>query len=371
MQDSQQYNEVVKAEIKDQKAYDLYKQLAAHPILNKMSKIIDSKGRTLNLGMTSPNLRKNIVDLPLDEQNKILVFKQKHYEIMCKRNAAHRKAFKTIVNGDEISVIAAIDKLETKKRELIDMFGKMFTCKEAHQIVLDNFKLKGVSLRQIEQFRSMYNPEISTKIEEHKRSFSDIRLGYKRSRLEELSWMYMRRKRIYEVTNKPDDHRLLLQTIEQIRKEAEGDMLKIDANMNLTMESTIQEHIHNELLKYINLKEIIMARVAAKSNIPALKLIESMSHSYYHKVLESSQETRMTDYPSLEIYDFDKINRIQAQKENQQHLIQSETTQISTIEVKAVESIKSIMLKKLAERNGDINLAKNNISLTLMDKTNS
>ncbi len=359
--------------IKDQEAYDKYKVLMKHPILNKMSHYIDSKGRPLNIAMAQSNLLKNIVDLPTSEQQKIMALKHRHLDIMGKRNGFQRKAFGTMVTGDGVRVSEVIEKLESHKLDLIELFGKMFTKKEVHQIAMDQLKMKSVTLKQVEMFSIKYSPEINIKIEEHKRSFSDIRLGHKRSRLEELSWMYVKRKRIYQMTNKADDHRLLLQTIEQIRKEAEGDLLRIDGQLTHNIEGTIQDHIQNELLKYLNLKEIILARVAMKSNITPMNLIASISRSFYHNTLELPEPVKVENYPSLEPYDFDKISRIQAQKGVTEKIY---STSISSVAIpedrkEAVKDIKELLMVKLKQKAGDINYAKNTIETLLIDKTNN
>jgi|ERR1035437_3260839 hypothetical protein len=363
---------ITKLPIVDQEAYLKYQELVKHPILNKMSKYTDTKGRTINIGMTPANLQKNIADLSTSEQHNIMVLKHRHLAIMGKRNGFLRKAFGTFVTADGSKLSEVNEKLNERKLDLIELFGKMFTTKEVHQIVLDQFNLRSVTLKQIEIFKARYSPEINIKIEEHKRTFSDIRLGHKRSRLEELSWMYMKRKRIYQLTNKPDDHRLLLQTIEQIRKEAEGDLLRIDGQLVHNIEGTIQAHIQNEVLKFLNLKEIILARVAAKANITPIKLIESMSRSYYHRILELSEPVQIEEFPSMQVYDFDRIKRIQEQKAVTEKIYSTtiDAVAIPAEKKEAVKDIKELLMAKLKQKTGDINYAKNSIEAMLVDKTN-
>jgi hypothetical protein len=57
-------------------------------------------------------------------------------------------------------------------------------------------------------------------IEKFKLSHVDMRLGVKRSRLEELTYLYGLQKEKFEETKRNDNYNLLLRTLEQIRKEA-------------------------------------------------------------------------------------------------------------------------------------------------------
>ena len=54
--------------------------------------------------------------------------------------------------------------------------------------------------------------------ENFKKDYSDIRLGYKGSRLEELQYIYNNRKSIYSKSNSREDEKELMTLIESIKK---------------------------------------------------------------------------------------------------------------------------------------------------------
>ncbi len=119
---------------------------------------------------------------------------------------------------------------------------------------------------------------------------TDVRLYNKRPRLEELAWMYSKMKARYVALNGIDAYNSMLRTLEQIRKEAEGDIININGVLDVNIEVKIQNHIQKEILRTINLKEIILGRVAARMNYDPNKLIAGLHNSYYAKFVEISGE---------------------------------------------------------------------------------
>jgi hypothetical protein len=293
---------------------------------------------------------------------KIKSIKRNQQNIKLRAMALLSKSYGTVVNkhGEVVKMKSPFDPV---REQMIELFGRMFTGVEVHEVCLKQWKMT-VTKNMVDDFRKNNIIEINKRIEEHKRTYSDIRLGHKRSRLEELVWLYGKRKRIYEISNKGEDHRLLLATLDQIKKEAEGDVLRIDGNINIGLDVTIQNHIQKDLAKTIPLKEIVLARVAAKSGSDPLKLINYLNQSIYRKVLdaETVDFEEMPEYPSLQNYDFDRIRRIQDQEEQNKAL---EAKIISTPNQEAIsqgELLRQMMLKKLSEKQGDVNKERNELS---------
>jgi hypothetical protein len=279
-----------------------------------------------------------------------------------KAMAKIKKSYGTLVNqyGEKVEYRSIF---EPVKEQMIELFGRMFTDKEVLEICLTQWKLN-VKLNAVNDFRRKHITEINKRIEEHKRTYSDIRLGHKRSRLEELVWLYGKRKRIYEISNKGEDHRLLLSTLDQIKKEAEGDVLRIDGNLNIGLDVTISDHINKDLNKTIPIKEIVMARVAAKTNVDPIKLMSYIDQSLYRQVLDvqDAEFEEMPQYPSLQNYDFDKISRMQQQKEQQKAIEAKIVNKPDQNEVNQAEVLRQMLLKKLSKEQGEINREKNNLS---------
>lgn len=361
----------VPLEIKNPEQYLEHLKLKGNPI-HELSLTIGD----LKIPITSPyptikmHMRKQGVDEDSEQGQKIMRLKKKQMQISAQSMSAHRRAYGTIVNGagEKVEIKSIFDPI---RQQLITLFGRMFTLKEVHEVCLTQWKLN-VKVQALQDFRRDNQVEINKLIEEHQRTYSDIRLGHKRSRLEELTWLYHERKRIYETTKKADDHRLLLATLAQIKNEAEGDVIRIDGNVDININQSIESHIHNNLMKTIGIKEIIMGRVAAKTNIPVMRIVEALNHGHYRKIIEAEdiEHEVMPPYPSTENYDFDRIRLIQEQKQ-QVKSIQAKTDSVKNEDaIETGNTLRALLLKKLGEKNGDVNYAKNSMNGHFVDKSN-
>lgn len=358
------------AEIVDREAYDEYLRLDAMPIMNDKKYVLLSNGRKISLGTADFRLKHIIKDLPDDEQQTVFSKRKIFNNILCKRNAKLQKAYGTIIDSKGRRIPTA-SKFAPVSKEMVELFGRMFSAKEVHEITVKQFNIP-CSLQSIINFRDAHINEINERTEVHKRTYSDIRLGHKRSRLEELTWIYGTRRRIYEGTKKGDDHRLLLMTLEQVRKEIEGDSLRIDGTLNMNVEATIQGHINRELFSNFVLKEMIMARVAARLKVNVEYILTELNKSYYHGILNPVDENpvEMPAYPSNQTYDFDRIRRINIQANQIKQLEASKVSVTSDVNKAQAGSIKEMLLAKLANKSENVNYAKNKMSGKFTDKAN-
>lgn len=361
------------AEIVNQEAYDKYIKISKQSILNDGKFIVTSANKKISLGTLDHNLKNLIEHLPEQEQSAIMAKRRLYNKLLCERNTQLRLAYGTVVKDDATHTKSGYNKqpatLDQRSAEIIELFGRMFTTQEVHEICINEWKIP-VSIKTVGDFRITHQKEIERRVEDHKRTYSDIRLGHKRSRLEELSYLFLTRKRIYEATKKSDDHRLLLMTLEQVRKEAEGDSIRIDGTMNFNIEQTIQEHIQKELFVHFPLKEIIMARVAARAGKSVGQLLNEFDKSYYNKFLHNTQDIEHEEvpaFPSTLPYDFDRIRREQAQlaaaPKQEVKVMDIETTDAAT-------KIQQMLLAKLQTKKEDVNAVKNNLSGRFIDKAN-
>lgn len=360
--------------VMDQAAFDEYNRLNKHPMLNERSKHTASDGSIINLMKVTPHVKKDIEHLPLPEQAKIMALKTVQVKIQNKRTGQYKKAF-GVVNKDGTTYNDRLTStLDHKRAELIELFGKMFNIAEVHEIVLKIWKLQ-IKKDTLNEWRQKNQEAINIRIEQHKREYSDVRLAYKRSRLEELTWMYNKRKRIYEISVKGDDHRLLLSTLAQIKQEVEGDLIRIDGSLTMDIEAAIGGKM-KDTFSNISLKEIIVARVAAKSNLDVAKVVQGISRGYYFKQLhaEDIDHELVATFPSTQTYDFDRIQRIQAQKqaneaiETQGAASNAQAVQLQTKQ--ASDSIKALLLRKLQARQGDINHTENSLGGKFIEAAN-
>lgn len=363
--------------IVDNEAYEEYIRLNKHPILTRTKKMTMSDGKEYSVAALYNFLDKNTKHLPDSERNMLLKANKLYFATNAKRLSAMRKAFGKVVQIDKdsgtITSVKVTNELDRQAEQLIDLFGRMYSIKEVHEICLTKLKLK-CSTEQLKSFRTKYQQEIARKTESFKRDYSDMRLGIKRGRLEELCDLYNQRKRIYELTKKADDHRLLMATLEQIRKEAEGDSIRLEGNLNISVDQIINQQIEQENLATYNVAEIVLARIASRSNIPVSMFLAQVQKSWYHQSVFAKEPEDIVfeeiKHPAQQTYDFSAIAKIQhLEDENKPLLIEKAKQAIALPEVKksVVLKLKSALKEKIEDMRGDVNSVKHDIKDRVTD----
>lgn len=333
--------------VTDRTAYEEWVKLSKHPILTTKRMLELSDGTVINLASFPHVIQKKVEHLPVKEQTSVLAKKDLYYKINNKATALKRVAFGLKQGRQE----KGTGLLDSRREEMLEYFGRMFTIEEVVKVVNTDWGIP-MNKQSVINFRKEYASEIESRIEKFKASYSDIRLGVKRSRLEELVWLYSKQKEKYESSRSREDYKLLLTTLEQIRKEAEGDRLTIDGKIDVNYEATIQAHLRDEVFRSMNLKEIILGRVAARMNVNPVKLIFSLNQSFYAKfsnVLGTFDENEQTDliYPSQMNYNFEKIQKYQEQRDQEvQDAVVVEEQKDKKDDVKA-DDVKMKMIEKL------------------------
>ena len=247
-----------------------------------------------------------ISTLPVEEQEEILAA----YDKLAKARASASRLLGKAKSDSQIRKLSTMPR--HKINEILDLFGKYYTLDEVYLTVISDWGFHDVRKSEIDRFRKNNINIIEQKRSEYKRDVSEIRLGYKRSRLEELSHLYSIRKREFDNNNySREDERELRAILEQIRKEVEGDKLVIDGNLDMKVSHQIEAHVNINLMKELPMKSIILARAAAKLNVSVEKLVYKLSHSYYSKYTGFSGRPTIEDtdvkYPSQFMYDFTDI----------------------------------------------------------------
>lgn len=347
-------------EVVDIEAYLETQKLSKHPII-KNAIYTTSEDVELSLKMFPHILRKKIEHLPENERDKIEKLKALYFKINNNLTIQKRKAFGKksgpITKG---SPEHSNSLLEDRKEELLEYFGRMFAIEDILKIINMEWGIP-LGKNPIYAFKQKYAEEIKRRVEHHQISYHNIRLGIKKSRLEELTGLYRKAKQTWEDNSKREDLRILLTILEQLRKEAEGDRLTIDGKVDIKYEQNINVHLQKEVFATTNLKEIILGRVAAKMNINPIKLVYSLQKSYYKQfsnvlgdfdVEESGKEL---PYPSQLNYDFERIgkNFLQRDREIEDAVIVEEET--STKNLNQGLNLKEILAAKLRNKNRELN----------------
>ena len=343
---------VIPSDVVNPQAYKKMIALMRHPILQNTI-YVSSEGDEINIGMLPHVLEKKIKHLSPKEQEQIREMKRKYNQMRAKITTEKALAYgHSGRNGGRTKeeVIKFLEK-SPFENDIIELLGRMFTITEVVQILGEE---NGAVVKEhdVKKVFREHIVEIERKREEFRNKVTDVRLYNKRPRLEELAWMYGKMKNRFNINNSSDAYNSMLRTLEQIRKEAEGDILTVNGVVDINIEAQIQEHIQQEVYKTINLKEIILGRVAARMNYDPAKLISGLHNSYYAKFVQISgeyDEDAEMIYPSSQAYDFTKIE-MEAEKKS----VSMEPEKISNEEKSSAYNIKDLFLSKIKKQRSSI-----------------
>ena len=323
----------------DKAAYMKFVALSRNPII-KSHYVETSDGENINLRTAPQWIRKYIAHLTPVEQEEIMQKKQEWQRINMKMRAAESAAF-----GKKYGRVGR-PKQDSLEHDIVEMLGKMFTIPEVVRIMGEDNEII-VSEDQVKSVMKRRLPEIERKREEYRNKVADVRLYSKRPRLEELAWMYSKMKMRYVAYNSIESYNAMLRTLEQLRKEAEGDQININGALDVNVNVEIQAHIQKEILKTINLKEIIIGRICARMGYDPKKLIASLHNSYYSKFVQISGDfdpNAEIEYPSLINYDYNEIERRNAEVDD---VVDITAEEIKDEEKDKADAVRQMFLAKI------------------------
>ena len=255
-------------------------------------------------------LTKTDIDLINKINNEIYFLVQK--ATLFKKRAFGNASVNLTENGftpDELSGCSPI---------IIELAGRFYKAEEIHQVLCEDLEVTSVSVSQIKTVVKDNIAKIKELQEKFKKDYSDVRLGYKRSRLEEFQYIYNKRKSIYEKSNSREDEKQLMAVLESIKKEIQGDLV-INGTLNLQIEDQANMYAKNEMLKNLNISMYIIARLAGRMNKNPLFILSRLAHSRYAQFTGFGENglspTAISDeisYPSQILYDWNKIEEANA-----------------------------------------------------------
>jgi predicted transcriptional regulator len=306
----------------DMKAFMNYMKLKDHYILNEGLIWTTSDGQEIKLSNWPHRIRKMIEHLPKEEQAVIEEAKTQYFEVNNKLTVYKRNAYGLKQGRNSTRQYDII--LERRSAEIIEFFGRMFTTSEVTKIINDEWATP-VKKQDVVAFYAKHAPEIEKLITKHRNTHDEVRLGVKKSRMEEMAQLFNAQKEKWRTTQNRDDLKLVLQILEMFRKEAEGDKLTINGKIDLEYEANINHHLNQQIFHTLNLKEVILAKVAARMQVNPMKLVYSLNNSYYKKysnVLGDFNPDEVGDnsemiYPSQFNYDFERIRKNQAERDKE------------------------------------------------------
>lgn len=344
-------NLIIPPEVINPKAYKAMLAMKKHPALRNIM-YLGSDGQEYNIAWFYNQLVERIKHLPPKEQEAILMMKTKYNQVLCKINQLHADAYGRRGRlGGKAKKTVVKERIAPFKNDIILLLGRMFTVEEVVKIMAEENNIE-VTVEDVKAVLRDNFSLVEKEREEFRRRVADVRLYNKRPRLEELAWMFSKMKMRYITLNTTEAYNAMLRTLEQIRKESEGDIVNIRGAIDVNIEAEIQEHIQQEIYKTINIKEIILSRVAARMQYDPIKLITGLHNSYYAQFVDISGDfdpNAEMHYPSDSNYDFQKIER-EATKATMDMSEEAVTPEQHSTAV----NLKEIFLQKIKEQKNDL-----------------
>lgn len=333
----------------DEEAYlefiQLQNELSEHP-----DKIYEcSNGKKLNLAASVHILKRQFIPLKLsdDEQTKILNIASKIRELIARMTIAKRKAYGTLEGAK--GVTHGLGPVSVKQAEVLDMMGRFFKDDEIHKTICVDWGFD-ISLEAVRGFRKQNIDKITELQREYEQSFSDVRLGKRRSRLDEYTWLYNTTKSSFVKTESKEDRKFLKELLESIKKEVDGDLV-INGKMQLDIQQTINMTVQQDMLKDLNITQLVLSRIAGRLNVNPMLILSRLARSHYAKFTGFSPATKdeMDNdeiyYPSGIALDFEKL------LEDNARIVELEAGYAQLPEVTDVPKVLSLKEQILAKMN--------------------
>lgn len=257
--------------------------------------------------------------------------------------------------ADELSGVTPI---------ILDLSGRFYKPEEIHRVLCEDFEITSVTVNQIKNVVKDNLNKIKSLQEEYQKDYSDVRLAYKRSRLEELQQMYNNRKSQYSKNNyNREDEKALLGLLESIKKEIQGDMV-INANVNLQIEEKSNFFIEQEMLKSLNISMFVLARICGRMNVNPNLVLSRLAHSRYaqfsgysEKGLSPTAATDPIDYASNIVYNWPQIEAQNEERIKEEIVL----AKLPEVETPKILTLKDKLKKRLKSAKQPLEEGKNNL----------
>ena len=340
----------IPAGVINRSAYLKYIAYSKHPVLKNRT-IVTSEGEEFDIAILPHYLRDRIKHLSPKEQETIMAQKREYNSMLMKKNTYKAQAYGKIgrPKGSTNTKTDEQKRYDLLVADVVELFGRMFTINEVIRILGEDngIQVEEATVKKILRDNIV---EIERKREEFRNKVADVRLYNKRPRLEELAWMYSKMKMRYVALNSTEAYNAMLRTLEQLRKEAEGDILNVHGAIDMNLNVEINAHIQKEILKTINLKEIIIGRIAARMNYDPKKLIAGLHNSFYNKFVPISGDydpNAEIEYPSLINYDFAEIERRNAERDD---IVDVQAEPLEEPQEQKAKSVRELFLAKIRKQ---------------------
>lgn len=285
------------------------------PSLNKHK---CSDGNYVSLLDLKHRLKEKVQHLGKEEIEDILERWNEFHKMTRKMGILKRQVFKGTKTTEGVSTR---DLLEPAKAELLEWFGRLYSEEEIQKKLVD--KGLPVSITAIRRFKSKYKADIERLQHEYEMDWRAVPITRKRSRLDQLSYIYNQVKQSFDSANGSSQlpySKEMRAVLEQVRKEVEGDNIKLTVDGRIDVNTTIEINKTTEqLYSQINFMSLLIGRVSARFKVDPAVLHHQLMNSWYSEytgVKRNDKFKELTpEYPSSIVYNWDVIKEKHENKE--------------------------------------------------------
>lgn len=325
----------------------------------------------VDVGAMLPHLMRQVEHLPDNERRNIIARCKLVQGLRSRKTQLHKQAFGI---KKENTYLDDMTELDPRKGELVSLFGSFNSIDDVYKVVVGEWKLP-VTHKQVKTFSERYSREISEAREEFKRDYTHVRLGYKRSRLEEYSYMYTRNKERLESNSFKDSSliKLNMEILKSIKDEVEGSELNVNINGEVNVNHTVQTYLDRDVLAKMPVQCIVLSKLSARFGLNPNLLMHRLNTSIYAKNLGIVQaDSNLKDievmYPSNHVYEFDKLRRLNDNVNIEEAQIIDDSDKSSDSVKTEADMIKAAVLATLQTRKEEARQAVVRVKIKKRDK---
>ena len=203
--------------------------------------------------------------------------------------------------------------LEPVKAQVLEMYGKLYSEEEIIKKLADQGL--PVTKRLLDIFRQKNKTDIEKMQHEYELDWRSVAITRKRSRLDQLSYIYNVNKQEFDSNAGAKQlpfSREMRAVLDQVRKEIEGDTVKLSVDGKIDINSTIEiNKTTEELYSQVNFLSLLIGRVAARFKVDPNILYYRVMNSWYNKFSGAQRNDKFKEltpeYPSSIVYNWDSI----------------------------------------------------------------
>ena len=336
------------------KAYDEYlaleKRIEEHP--KRYYKTQDSSGNEIVIDCKNApfTIKKQTKLLPKEEESKVMDVWREINQLKIDRGQITKK-FPEI--GEYTRSKTAIGVLDARRTEILELFGSWKRVDEIRSYINQEYKMK-VSTQMLKKFAIANQDKIKELRNEWVDSYADFDVAQKRGRVERLAYIVKTQTDKYQQTKYKAEHsREIRAALEQLRKEVEGDEIKLTVSGEIDVRQTllVNQSI-DEITSRVNINALIVALVASKRGLDPTKFMNKLANGYYSSFtgfkgkMDENELHNEIQYPSKLIYNWTEIDKKNKESNQEDYVEYTDVNQEDPVRKKLMEKLKQKQLKK-------------------------